>query len=108
MTHLDRLHGKGLRMKFAAVIEYTSDKAKISAVRPVHRQYLAKLKAEGKLAASGPFLDDSGALIIYEADTREEAETLLQNDPFHQEGIFVRWQMRPWNPVLANRSLFPE
>lgn len=95
-------------MKFAAIIEYTSDKEKIGAVRPVHRQYLAQLKADGKLAASGPFLDDSGALIIYEAGSKEEAESLLQGDPFHKEGIFVRWQLRPWNPVLANRSLFPE
>ncbi|MCS6975389.1 MAG: YciI family protein [Gemmatales bacterium] len=95
-------------MKFAAVIEYTTDKAKIAAIRPEHRQYLAKLKSEEKLAASGPFLDDSGALIIYEAGSREEAETLLQNDPFHREGIFIRWQLRPWNPVMANRALFPE
>jgi uncharacterized protein len=94
-------------MKFAAVIEYAQDKAKIAEVRPVHRQYLASLKERGQLAVSGPFTDDSGALIVYEAATREEAEQLLQNDPFNQNGIFVRYQLRPWNPVIANRDLFP-
>ena len=94
-------------MKFAAIIEYIQDKEKIQEVRPVHRQYLATLKANGQLAASGPFTDDSGALIIYEAASREEAEKLLQSDPFHQNGIFVLWQLRPWNPVIANRDLFP-
>jgi uncharacterized protein YciI len=94
-------------MKFAAIIEYLQDKAKVAQLRPVHRQYLASLRERGQLVASGPFTDDSGALIIYEAPTREEAEKLLQGDPFHQSGIFVRWQLRPWNPVIANRDLLP-
>ena len=33
-------------MKFAASIEHLQDKAKIAEVRPVHRQYLATLKAD--------------------------------------------------------------
>jgi uncharacterized protein YciI len=94
-------------MKFAAVIEYTRDKAKIAEFRPTHRQYLAQLRERGQLAVSGPFTDDSGALIVYEADSRAAAETLLQGDPFHLNGIFLRYDMRPWNPVLANRDLFP-
>ncbi len=94
-------------MKFAAVIEYLQDKAKIAEIRPVHRQYLASLKEQGKLAASGPFTDDYGALIVYEAETKEEAEKILQGDPFHAAGIFVQWTIRPWNPVICNRELFP-
>jgi uncharacterized protein len=94
-------------MKFAAIIEYLQDKAKIAEVRPVHRQYLASLKAKGQLAASGPFTDDSGALIVYEAATKEEAEAILKADPFNQAGIFVKYVMRPWNTVIANRELFP-
>jgi uncharacterized protein YciI len=94
-------------MKFAAVIEYVKDKDKIQSVRPAHRQYLTQLKETGRLAASGPFLDDYGALIIYEAADAAEAERILQSDPFHAAGIFVRWTMRPWNPVFANRDLFP-
>lgn len=95
-------------MKFAAIIEYTNDRDKIQATRPVHRQYLARLKEQGQLVASGPFTDDSGALIIYEASSREEAEKFLREDPFCREGIFRNWQLRPWNPVLANRALLPE
>jgi len=94
-------------MKFAAVIEYIQDKEKIAALRPVHRQYLASLKEKGQLAASGPFTDDYGALIVYEAATKEEAEKLLRGDPFCENGIFVRWTIRPWNTVIANRDLFP-
>jgi uncharacterized protein YciI len=94
-------------MKYAAVIEYITDKDKIESVRPVHRQYLTSLKAAGQLVAAGPFTDDYGALIVYEANSKEDAEKLLQGDPFHANGIFVRWVIRPWNPVFANRELFP-
>jgi uncharacterized protein YciI len=95
-------------MKYAAIIEYSRDKDKIAAIRPVHRQYLATLRERGQLAASGPFTDDSGALIVYEAASAEEAEQFLQADPFHANGIFLSYVMRPWNPVIANRALFPE
>jgi len=94
-------------MKFAAIIEYSRDQAKIAAIRPEHRQYLAGLREAGQLAASGPFTDDSGALIVYEAASPEEAERFLQGDPFHKHGIFGKYVLRPWNPVIANRELFP-
>src|SRR5262249_52425713 len=84
----------GRLMKFAATIEYLQDKARVERSRPAHRQYLLSLRDRGQLAASGPFTDGSGALIIYEAATREEAEKLMQGDPFHQNGIFVRWDLR--------------
>jgi uncharacterized protein YciI len=93
-------------VKYAAIIEYAQDKAKIAEIRPVHRQYLASLRERGQLAASGPFTDDSGALIIYEASSREEAEQFLQADPFNKGGIFLRYQLRPWNPVIGNLELF--
>ena len=94
-------------MKFAAVIEYAQDRDRVQSLRPAHREYLKALLRRGQLAAAGPFTDDSGALIVYEAGSPDEAEALLKGDPFHQNGIFLRWQLRPWNPVLANREAFP-
>jgi uncharacterized protein YciI len=95
-------------MKYAAVIEYLQDPATVERVRPAHRQYMAGLKAQGRLAASGPFADGSGALIVYEADSAEAAEELLKADPFHAAGVFLGWRLRPWNTVIANRGLFPD
>jgi uncharacterized protein len=94
-------------MKFAAVIEYARDRERVQSLRPAHREYLKALLRRGQLVAAGPFTDDSGALIVYEAGSPEEAEGLLRADPFHQSGIFVRWQLRPWNAVLANTEAFP-
>ena len=94
-------------MKFAAIIEYMQDKARIAEIRPAHRQYLTALKERGQLVVCGPFTDDWGGLIVYEAASKEEAETFLKGDPFAKNGVFVRWQLRPWNAVMANRELLP-
>lgn len=94
-------------MKFAAIIEYKLDDPQLATVRPIHREYLAKLRDQGKLALSGPLLD-GGALIIYEAETQEEVEALYQADPFKTAGVFQSHVIRPYNPIFINRSLLPE
>ena len=94
-------------MKFAAIIEYAPDPQKIARVRPVHREYIQALKKSGHIAITGPFLDDSGGLLVYEAETKEEAEKLIREDPFFKEGVFVSWVLRAWNPVAANPALLP-
>ncbi len=95
-------------MKFAAIIEYGPDLSKIAEIRPIHRQYLGELLKNGKLAISGPFVGDSGALIVYEAESTEEAETLIANDPFSKVGVFASWNIRPWNVVMGNPALLPK
>ncbi|CAN5707745.1 YciI family protein [soil metagenome] len=86
-------------MKYAAFIEYANQEV-IADIRPAHREYLGALKDKGQIAASGPFVDDSGALIIYETDTEEEAIQLLENDPFRKAGVFQTYTMKPWNQVF--------
>lgn len=86
-------------MKFATVFEYGNQHL-IAEVRPTHREYLTALKEQGKLFASGPFEDDSGALIIYEAESAEEAAALIEGDPFRAAGVFASYTMKPWRQVF--------
>jgi uncharacterized protein YciI len=87
-------------MLWAAVIRY-GNPDKIKEVRPVHRQYLSALRERGKLWASGPFVDDSGALIIYQVESEEEARQLIKGDPFFAAGVFQDIQLKPWNIVFT-------
>jgi uncharacterized protein len=86
-------------MKFATVFRY-DNKDKISDIRPAHREYLAKLHSEGKLHTAGPFTDDSGSLIVYEADTEQEVRDLIEADPFHEAEIFASYAIKPWKQVF--------
>jgi uncharacterized protein YciI len=87
-------------MKFATTITYADKPDTIAEVRPTHREYLTALKEKGNLWASGPFEDDSGALIIYEADSQADAEALIANDPFNKAGVFQSYTMKPWRQVF--------
>jgi uncharacterized protein YciI len=89
-------------MLFAALIDYTPDASRIAAARPAHRVYLKTLLDTGRLAISGPFLDDRGGLLVYATASLEEAETLVRDDPFTHAGVFVSWTIRPWKIIMAN------
>lgn len=88
-------------MKYAAIIEYIPDAERVQSIRPTHREYLRQLREQGHLALAGPFTDGSGALIVYEAGTPEQAEGFLRDDPFNQNGVFVSWKLRPWDQVIG-------
>lgn len=92
-------------MKYAAIIEYTSDSAKTAAVRPAHRDYLKGLQQSGNFLVGGPFAGDTGALIVYEAETPEQVEGFLREDPFHKQGVFASWTIRPWKIVMTTPAL---
>jgi uncharacterized protein YciI len=92
-------------MKFVAAIDYCDDKSKILEVRPAHREYLTGLLNSGRLMLGGPFTDDSGGIIIYEAASAEDAEKLVSEDPFAKSGVFVSWKIRQWKLVMSNPEM---
>ena len=87
--------------KFAAILRYTTDAARLNEVRPSHRENLKALLDAGKLHESGPFGDGSGALIVYEAEDIAEAQTLLANDPFSKAGLITAASIREWTIVFG-------
>ncbi len=92
-------------MKFAAIAKYTPDSATIAKARPAHREYLTGLREKGRLVISGPFADDAGGLLVYEAEDVEQVESLIREDPFAKQGVFLSWEIRPWNVIFINHDL---
>src|ERR1700733_9237032 len=92
-------------MKYAVIAVYTQDASIIAKARPMHREYLSRLIQQGNLVMSGPFTDDRGGLLIYEAETSARVEKLIAEDPFATQGVFVSWEIRPWNVVFVNPEL---
>ena len=94
-------------MKFAAIIEYGSDREKTKALHPMHREYLRGLLDSGTLLAAGPLSDDVGALWIVDAATIQEAEELVRADPYVEAGVIVKWKIQPlayWSAREAKGS----
>ena len=70
-------------MKFVVVIEYNGNTDQIGPVGPRHHDYL-----RGLLFAAGPSTGKAGASWIYEAETLEQADNMIRNDPYHAAGMF--------------------
>jgi uncharacterized protein YciI len=86
--------------KFVSIVTFAADEEKRLAVRPKHREYLSSLLEQGKLHESGPFADDKGALIIYEAADEAEARALIAADPYTDAGVVADFQLREWKRVF--------
>lgn len=104
MLDHDERRGRALMAKFVALLTFGPDRDLRLAVRPRHREYLTSLLAQGKLVASGPFADDQGALVIYEAGSREEAQALLDADPYTEAGVIAGVELREWVQVLPPQA----
>ena len=89
---------------FAVKLTFTDDEERRLQVRPTHREYLKSLVAAGKLEQSGPFTDDSGALLIYDAADVAEVQQLLANDPYAPNGIVAQVTINEWNRVIDRAS----
>jgi uncharacterized protein len=85
---------------FAMITTYGPDTDLRLATRPAHREYLKTLIASGNLLHAGPFADDLGALVVFEADSQEQVEGFLAGDPYTKAGVLENAVIREWNRVL--------
>ncbi|MEU8226046.1 muconolactone Delta-isomerase family protein [Kribbella sp. NPDC048915] len=69
------------------------------AARPAHREYLAALKAEGKLVAAGPFTDQTGALLVYDVADEAELREILAKDPYPDD-VYEIATLAEWQPLF--------
>jgi uncharacterized protein len=92
-------------MKVVNYATYASTGEKAALLRPAHREYMARLQADGRLVAYGPFADGSGALLICETSSLSTAEEILAADPYQIGGVFASCRLSTWEIVKANPSL---
>ncbi|HET6504331.1 MAG TPA: YciI family protein [Amycolatopsis sp.] len=85
---------------FLVEIRYVQEK--FAAVRPAHREFLAKLAAEGTVAVAGPIGDDVGGLALYQAENAEALQKIIDADPYHLEGAIAERSVREFKPVVGS------
>jgi len=67
-------------------------------IRPAHLEYVNELYKEGKVFMAGPFTDKEAGLVIYKAESLEEARKLAEADPVVVEGARTL-ELREWSPL---------
>ncbi|MCX8530543.1 MAG: YciI family protein [Rhodoluna sp.] len=86
---------------FAVNYFYAADESALAEIRPIHRVWLKELYEGGILLASGPMVDNPGALLIFKAESVEALSALLDNDPFDIAGFIGERVITQWNPVFG-------
>lgn len=66
-----------------------------------HVGYMAGLLERGLLVMGGPYLDDSGGMMVSRASSLEEAESLAREDPGVRSGL-LRVEVKAWYVPLAS------
>ena len=85
----------------AVQVAFAPDAQARLALRPAHREKLTALHAAGTLIAAGPYADESGALLLFDAD-RAEVETAIAADPYYRaQGVTVA-SIAEWSPVVGS------
>lgn len=96
-------------MIYMCLMDY-ADRDAIAAVRPEHRLYLQRLFEEGRVVAAGSFLpNDDGGLFLYEASSLEEAQQMVDDDPYLRAGVIrshrlAEYEIHGINPALLRVS----
>lgn len=100
-----------MKRTYAAVVERTSkwDKSKEAQEQEGfagHAKYMGDLEAEGFIRMAGLMLNSTDVLFILEADSEEQVQARLGQDPWRQDGHtrLVRLEeiaIRTWVPRSA-------
>jgi uncharacterized protein len=87
------------------VLEYRyADQEARARVRPDHLAYLKSLLEEGAVVLAGPVGDGTGALMVLQVGSEQEARRVIEDDPYTAAGVGVDHVLRPWNVVIPAQS----
>jgi uncharacterized protein YciI len=86
------------------VLEYRyADLDARTRVRPDHLAYLTSLHEAGTVVLAGPVGDGSGAMMVLNVSSEEEAQVVVKDDPYTAAGVGADHVLRPWNVVIPAR-----
>ena len=87
---------------FAVTYRYDASQSEDrEANKPAHREWLSAQVEAGTIRSVGPFVDGSGALLVVDAPSPEEARALIAGDPHCVRGMVSETTVREWMPVFG-------
>jgi hypothetical protein len=78
------------------------------AFRDVHLTHAWQAVERGELVLGGALADPvDGALLLFQGSGPEGAERFAAADPYVQNGLVLRWSVRPWTTVVGRDAAAP-
>ena len=75
--------------------------------RPAHIEKIESWNKRRRVILAGPMTDHVGSLIVIEANSREEAEEFVREDPYTLFGVFERVEIHPFIQVFPGERGAP-
>jgi uncharacterized protein YciI len=74
-----------------------------------HRAHVLSAVARGELVLGGPLQDptDGANVLLFRGPKTDVARAFATADPYVQNGIVVRWKVRPWQTVVGPTAECP-
>jgi uncharacterized protein YciI len=89
---------------YAVQLAFSDDPARLDH-RPAHRERLATLAAQGRVLAAGPWTDESGALLVFLVDSRDELDAILAADAYYTAPGVTVADVHEWRTVTRHQAL---
>jgi uncharacterized protein YciI len=83
------------------LVEITYVQEKLEDVRPRHRKFLSGLADQGVVALGGPLGDGTGGISLYQAANETALLEIINQDPYHLEGVVAERTVREFKPVIG-------
>ena len=73
--------------------------------RQEHLRLANEARERGEILLAGALADPADrALIVFHVDDKTKVESFISKDPYVQNGLVKKWEVRPWNAVVANEQ----
>jgi uncharacterized protein YciI len=70
--------------------------------RSVHLEYARASVEKGDLLLGGALADPpDGAVLLFQGESADVAETFARNDPYVVNGLIKSWRVRHWTTVVG-------
>lgn len=89
---------------YAVTYHYQDQPEVLTEHRPAHRAFLESLRGEKGLLAAGrtPGGAVDSALLVFDTDSVEAVEHVLNSDPFWTEGLIVKREILEWAIAIGS------
>lgn len=73
-----------------------------------HIEHLKQLRRSGRLLICGPFVDDSGAMLVVQSSSKSDADELVQSDPFVKNAYYGSYSITEFYKADASNNYLME
>ncbi|MBK7893549.1 MAG: YciI family protein [Anaerolineaceae bacterium] len=91
-------------MNYYALIYHLTDDylERRGAYRAEHLQMAKDAEERGELVLGGAYSDPADtALLVWRGEDASVVESFVNSDPYVQNGLVVRWEIRPYTVVIG-------